>query len=64
MYVALRDIKLPPGTTIGAIVRGEVVMIAHDNTVIETDDHVIMFLVDKKYITAVEQLFQVSALFF
>jgi trk system potassium uptake protein len=26
------------------------VLIAHDNTVIETGDHVILFLVDKKYI--------------
>ncbi len=44
---AVGDIKLPPGTTIGAIVRGEEVLIAHDRTVIEQDDHVVMFLVDK-----------------
>lgn len=56
-------VKLPPGCTIGAIVRGEEVLIAHDNIVIETDDHVILFLVDKKYISEVERLFQVSAFF-
>ncbi|TXH98799.1 MAG: Trk system potassium transporter TrkA [Rheinheimera sp.] len=56
-------VKLPPGCTIGAIVRGEEVLIAHDNVVIETDDHVILFLVDKKHIGEVERLFQVSAFF-
>ena len=42
------EIKLPPGTTIGAMVRGEEVIIAHHDTVIESDDHVILFLVDKR----------------
>lgn len=60
----ISSIKLPPGTTIGAIVRKEEVVIAHSDTVIEADDHVIMFLVDKKYINDVEKLFQPSALFF
>ncbi|GAM54947.1 trk system potassium uptake protein trkA [Vibrio ishigakensis] len=57
---AVEDLKLPPGTTIGAIVRGEEVLIAHDRTVIEQDDHIVMFLVDKKYVTNVEALFQPS----
>ena len=60
----IKDIKLPPGTTIGAIVRQEQVIIAHSDTVIEADDHVILFLVDKKYISEVEKLFQPSAFFF
>lgn len=60
---AIGDIKLPPGTTIGAIVRGEEVLIAHDRTVIEQDDHVVMFLVDKKYVPDVETLFQPSPFF-
>ncbi len=60
----IQDIKLPPGTTIGAIVRDELVIIAHSDTVILSNDHVIMFLVDKKYIRDVEKLFQPSALFF
>ncbi len=59
----IQNIKLPPGTTIGAIVRGEEVLIAHDKTVIEQDDHVVMFLVDKKYIQDVERLFQPSPFF-
>jgi len=58
------EIKLPPGTTIGAIVRGEDVIVAHHNTVIESDDHVILFLVDKQHIPTVERLFQVGVTFF
>lgn len=60
----IKSIKLPPGTTIGAIVRGDDVVIAHSDTVIHEEDHVIIFLVNKKYITDVEKLFQVSAIYF
>ncbi len=60
---AIEDIRLPPGTTIGAIVRGEEVIMAHHDTVIEADDHVILFLVDKKRIPEVERLFQVGVTF-
>lgn len=60
---AIEDLPLPPGTNIGAIVRGEEVVIAHHDTVIETDDHVILFMVDKKHIPEVEQLFQVGITF-
>jgi trk system potassium uptake protein TrkA len=58
------QINLPHGTTIGAIVRGDEVLIAHNNTVIEAEDHVILFLTDKKHILAVEHLFQVGFNFF
>lgn len=61
---AIQDIDLPEGTTIGAIVRNEEVLIAHDNTVVEPDDHVILFLVDRKRIPEVERLFQVGFSFF
>jgi trk system potassium uptake protein TrkA len=60
----IQNIKLPPGTTIGAIVREDEVIIAHSDTVINANDHVILFLVDKKFIWDVEKLFQPSALFF
>ncbi|MBU2477927.1 MAG: Trk system potassium transporter TrkA, partial [Gammaproteobacteria bacterium] len=60
---ALQDIKLPQGTTIGAIVRGTQVIIAHHDTVIETGDHVILFMVDKRRIAEVERMFQVSVTF-
>ncbi len=61
---AIGDIELPRGTTIGAIVRGEKVIIAHHNIVIQSDDHVILFMVDKKYVAEVERLFQVDLTFF
>jgi trk system potassium uptake protein TrkA len=56
----LDEIELPPGTTIGAIVRGDDVLIAHHDTVIEAEDHVILFIVNKKNTKAVEKLFQVG----
>ncbi len=59
------EVKLPPSTIIGALVRGEEVMIlGADDLLIEPDDHVIMFLTDKRYIPAVEKLFQVGIHFF
>jgi len=61
---AIEDIKLPRGTAIGAVVRGEEVVIAHHDSVIETDDHVILFLSDKSCIQEVERLFQVGVTFF
>lgn len=57
-------INLPAGTTIGAIVRGEGVLMAHHDTVIEAEDHVILFLIDRNKISAVEKLFQVDVTFF
>ena len=60
---SIGEINLPPGTTIGAIVRRDEVLIARDATVIESEDHVIMFVIDKKHIRDVERLFQVGLTF-
>jgi trk system potassium uptake protein TrkA len=68
----VEDIDLPDGATIGAIVRNKKsengnsyeVLIAHDDTLIESGDHVILFLVDKRYTRDVERLFQVGFTFF
>jgi len=59
----IEDIKLPQGTTLGAVVRGEDVIIAHHDTSIQADDHLILFLTDRRHIEAVEKLFQGSASF-
>ncbi len=61
---AIEYIALPPGTTIGAIIRDEEGMIAHDDTMIASGDHVILFVVDKKHIRDVEKLFHVGLSFF
>lgn len=57
------EIKLPWGTTIGAIVRNEEVFIADDNITIAPEDHVILFVTDKRQISEVEKLFQVGITF-
>jgi trk system potassium uptake protein TrkA len=59
----IENINLPQGTNIGAIVRGDEVIIAHHDTVIESEDHVILFLQDKRRVSEVEQLFQVAVTF-
>ena len=56
----LDELKLPPGVTVGAILRGKKVVIAHKHVVIEHDDHVILFLIDRNQISAVERLFAVG----
>ncbi len=55
---ALDELELPPGTTLGGIVRGEKLMIAHHDVVIEPNDHLILFLSDKRQLKAVEPLFR------
>ncbi len=65
---AIEDIDLPEGANIGAIVRehdqDSEVIIAHDDVIVETGDHVIVFLIDKKHTRDIEQLFQVGLTFF
>ena len=60
---AIGDVDLPEGTTIGAIVRGDEVVIPHRSTEIVPDDHVILFVVNKRHIRDVEKLFHVGATF-
>ena len=59
----IEEIKLPQGATIGAVVRGEEVMMAHHDTLIESDDHLIIFMQDRRKTVEVEKLFQVSFTF-
>jgi trk system potassium uptake protein TrkA len=60
----ISNIDLPKGTTIGAIVRGDQVIITHEDIMVESDDHIILFVVDKRHIPEVERLFQVGLGFF
>jgi trk system potassium uptake protein TrkA len=57
------QIRVPEGTTIGAIVRSDEVVMAHHDTIIREGDHVILFLTDRRQVEAVEKLFQVGVSF-
>ena len=59
----LDELDLPPGATVGAILRGNEVIIAHRHVVVEEDDHVILFLTDPSKISLVEKLFVVGGSF-
>jgi trk system potassium uptake protein TrkA len=59
----VEQIRLPEGTTIGAIVRGDDVVMAHHDLVIAEGDHVILFLTDRRHVEAVEKLFQAGVSF-
>ncbi|MDD2685791.1 MAG: Trk system potassium transporter TrkA [Gallionella sp.] len=58
------EIDLPKGATIGAVVRGDEVIMGHHDMVIEAEDHAIVFVIDKKMVKKVEKLFQVNLGFF
>jgi trk system potassium uptake protein len=73
----IEEVGLPKGATVGAIVRGlhrpdgseagedakPEVIIAHHDTVVMPNDHVIVFVPRKRMVREVEKLFQVSATF-
>lgn len=65
---AIESVDLPEGASIGAILRetekDSEVLIAHDDVIIRSGDHVIVFLVNRKYTKQVEALFQVGFSFF
>lgn len=73
----IEQLDLPAGARIGAIVRrmpvdpampeagvAEQVIMAHHDTVIEPEDHVIVFVSNKRLLPRVERLFQVGLGFF
>ncbi len=73
----IEEVGLPAGAQVGAIVRGlhrsdgseagadarPEVIIAHHDTVVQPNDHVIVFVPRKRMVREVEKLFQVSATF-
>lgn len=61
---SIEALNLPDGTTIGAIIREGQVITPNHLTVIEADDHVVLFLTDKRHVKDVERLFQVALSFF
>ncbi|SBS24845.1 Trk system potassium uptake protein TrkA [Marinomonas spartinae] len=61
---SIAKVNLPEGATIAAIVREDDVILATGDVIIQAEDHVIIFVSNKKQIPAVEQLFQVGLSFF
>jgi len=57
---AIEDIKLPKAAAIVALVRKDKAIIAHHDTVVESGDHVILFLTDRRKVEDLEKLFQVG----
>jgi trk system potassium uptake protein TrkA len=58
------DLALPEGAAIAAIIRRDDVVIAHHDALIEAEDHLIVFVLNKRIIPKVEKLFQVGFGFF
>jgi trk system potassium uptake protein TrkA len=56
----IEEIDLPKGASIAALVRGNEVVMAHHDTVVQPEDHAIVFVTDKKQLPRVEKLFEVS----
>jgi trk system potassium uptake protein TrkA len=54
----LDELALPDSTTIGGIVRGDELLIAHHDIVIEPGDHIILFVADKRDLPVVIALFK------
>lgn len=59
----LAEIAFPPSTTIGAIIRDKRLILPSHEQVVESGDHLILFLADKRHIADVEQLVQVGITF-
>lgn len=53
----IEELVLPEGASIGCIVRGDEVIMAHHDTVVEADDHVVLFITDRRHVDRVERLF-------
>jgi trk system potassium uptake protein TrkA len=57
-------IAWPSGSLLGAVVRGQEVLMAHHDLVLESEDHLILFVTEIKTVQKIEKLLQVSASFF
>jgi trk/ktr system potassium uptake protein len=60
----LHHLPLPPTTSIAAIVRGNKVFMATSDIIVEEEDHIILLVLERRYIKQVEHLFQVNLGFF
>ncbi|ASJ71002.1 Trk system potassium transporter TrkA [Granulosicoccus antarcticus] len=60
---SIGKLSMPEGVSIGLIARGEQLVFPHKDVCIESGDHIVIFLTDKRRIKDVERLFQVGVTF-
>ena len=59
----LSQIRLPPGVMVSMVLHDQQVLTATPELVIESGDHIIVFVESKKHIPSVEKLFMVTAIY-
>lgn len=60
----ISEIKLPPECSIAAVIREDQVLLNCQELFLQAEDHVIILVMNKRYIRNVEQLFQVRIAYF
>ncbi len=61
---SLEELELPPSANVVGVVRGEKLLIAHHDVIVEPNDHLIVFLHDKRELPQLESLFRAEATWF
>lgn len=60
----ISEIKLPPECSIVAVIRAEEIILDVKDLILQPEDHIILLVMNKRYIRHVEQLFQVKIAYF
>jgi len=61
--IPLKDVNLPPGVLLGAIVRGDEIITPRGNTVVQVGDRIVLFAAPDQ-VRNVEKMFSVQFEFF
>ena len=61
---ALEELELPRSANVVGVIRGEKLLIAHHDVIVEPNDHLIVFLHDKSELPRLEALFRADATWF
>ena len=56
----LGQINFPAGASVGALVRGDQVLMAHHDLEVRSGDHLIVFVANRRLVPKVEKMFEVS----
>lgn len=60
----VEELDLPDSANVVGVVRGEKLLIAHHDVIVEPNDHLIVFLLDKRELPRVEAVFRADATWF